>query len=228
MNDALKTAVEYWQEMSPNFRAILILAGGLLAANLVRILGRLFLRILRFDKICHRIGFTEFLRKGGIQYTPTGLIGTLSFWAVILTVFLEVSRQLNFHLITEVYSRFGNIVPGLIAAALILLTGWILLEFSANFTITLARNAGILHAELLGQAIRYMGLLLLIILAVGQVEIGTGVLGLMLLVFFSGLCLAFALAFGLGCQEMAREIVQKILTNLREQSRQGKSSDLEG
>jgi len=50
----------------------------------------------------------------------------------------------------------------------------------------------------------------------------------MLLVFFSGLCLAFALAFGLGCQEMAREIVQKILTNLREQSRQGKSSDLEG
>jgi len=228
MNELLATSLEYWQGMSPNLRALLILAGGLLAANLIRIFCRLALRIMRFDRICHRIGFTEFLRKGGIHYTPTGLIGNLVFWAAILTVFLEVSKQLNLHLITAVYSRFGNIVPGLIAAALILLTGWILFEFLANFAVTLARNAGILHAELLGQAIRYMGLLLLIILALGQVEIGTGVLGLMLLVFFSGLCLAFALAFGLGCQDMARDLMQKILTNLREQSRQGKSSDLEG
>jgi len=228
MDEALAMAAEYWKGLSPNLRAVLILAGGLLAANLVRIFSKLVLRILRFDRICLRIGFTEFLRKGGIHYTPTGLIGNLGFWAVILTVFLEVSKQLNFHLITEVYGRFANILPGLTAAVLILLTGWILLEFLANFAVTLARNAGILHAELVGQAIRYMGLLLLIIIAVGQVEIGTGVLGLMLLVFFSGLCLAFALAFGLGCQEMARDIMRKILTNLREQSRQGKSSDLEG
>ncbi len=228
MDEALNKAAAIWQGMSPNLRALLLLTGGLLTANLVQIVSRLILRLMRFDSICHRIGFTEFLRKGGIHFTPTGLIGTIVFWAVILTVFLEVSRQLNLHLITQVYIRFENTLPGLIAAALIILTGLILLEFLSNFTKTLARNAGFLHAEILGQVIRYMGLLLLIIIAVGQVEIGTGLLGLMLLVFFSGLCLAFALAFGLGCQDMARDIMQKILKNLREQTRQGRSNDLEG
>jgi len=228
MSDIYNTVITLWKGLPPVLRALMILIAGLFAAKIIRILFKVFLKIVRFGKLCNRIGFTEFLRKGGTHYTPVELLSNLVFWAFTLFVFMEVSKLLDLTVITDVYSSFSKIIPGLIAAVLIMITGWVVIEFCANFTVTVIRNAGVFHADLLGKIIRYLGLLLIVIIAIGQVEIGTGVLGMMLLVFFSAACFGLALAFGLGCKDIAREIVQRMIENLREQSRQGKSGDLEG
>jgi hypothetical protein len=188
----------------------------------------LVLRLVRFEKLCDRIGFSEFLRKGGLSYTPNRLISVLVFWVILLWIFLEVSNRLELVAVTAFFSKFLNTIPGLIAAVFVLIGGWVILGFFANVATTLARNAGSMHARLIGQVIRYSGLLLIVILAVGQIEIGTGILSTMLLVLFGALCFGFALALGLGCQELVRETVQRIVRNLREQSRHGKSGDMEG
>lgn len=228
MNDILNNIASIWQGFPLALRAFLMLFGGLVFARLMRSLFRLILKIIRFGTVCNRIGFTDFLRKGGVRSTPVELVSNLLFWAIALVVFLRVSRLLDLLVITEVYNSFVKLIPSLIAAVLIIITGWIILEFFANFTVTVVRNTGFMQAELLGKIIRYLGILLIIILAVGQVEIGTGVLGSMLLVLFSAICFGLALAFGLGCKDLARDIVQRLMEDLHEKSRQGKGGDLEG
>jgi hypothetical protein len=228
MTEIFNNLTGFWSALPGIAQAIIILFSGLFVAKLTGVCFRGILRLIRFDKFCSRVGFTEFLRKGGTHYTPVGLVSTLVFWVIALLVFMNVSRLLDLYVITEVYESFSRIIPGLIAAVLVLITGWALFEFSANFAVTVARNAGFLHAEIIGQIIRYLGLILVIIIAVGQVEIGTGVLGTMLLVLFSAVCFGAALAFGLGCKDIAHDIALNLLENLRERSRQGKSGDLEG
>jgi hypothetical protein len=228
MNEILNTIGVFWQGMPLALRAFLTLVGGLVFAGVMRSFFKLILKIIRFARICNRIGFTEFLRKGGVRSTPIELVSNLIFWAIALVVFLRVSRLLDLLVITQVYNSFINVIPSLIAAVLIIIAGWIILEFFANFTVTVVRNTGFMQADLVGKIIRYLGFLLIIILAVGQIEIGTGVLGSMLLVLFSAVCFGLALAFGLGCKDLAHDIARRLLDDLHEKGRQGKAGDLEG
>ena len=228
MNELMEFLADAWRGIAPWLQSLIIFGGGLALAFVARFLLTLLLRLIRFDVFCQRIGLSEFLRKGGTDYAPARLVGVVAFWVIVLVVFLEISRLLGLEVITVVYGKFLGLIPGLIAAAFILVGGWVILGFLANFVVTVARNAGSMHARLIGRLIRYSGLLLIIILAVSQVEIGTGILSTMLLVFFAAICFGIALAIGLGCQDVVRDLAQRIVRNLREQSRNGKSGDLEG
>ena len=123
MNEALGVLQNLWENCPPWLKAIVLLVAGLAAAYLVRFLLGLVLRLIRFDRLNERIGAKDFLRKGGVDYTPSRLLSVMAFWAILIAAFVESSRILDLAFITAVFKRFSNVVPGMIAAALIAIVG---------------------------------------------------------------------------------------------------------
>lgn len=228
MREIIDTLLRTWAALPAWAQALAVVAVGLPTAFLLRFALTGLLRLLRFERLSARIGVSEFLRKGGVTYTASRLVGLIAFWALTIAALFQASALLDIELVKSITARIVDLLPGLVAAAAIIVVGLVIVGFLGNFAATIARNAGSAHAAPIGRGIRYLGYLFVGAMAMEQVELGTGILGTVLMISFAALALALALAFGLGCKDLAREAALKALRSLREDERSRGGSDMEG
>lgn len=206
--------------------AAALLIFGCFAALLARVLASRLFKLIRFDSVSEKTGFSEFLRKGNVSYTPSSLIGRLIFWVVLLSTLFQVSRLLDISVMNAVYDRTLAWLPSFLAALFIVAIGAILVSFFANFAGTLAGNAALPNPRLLTRLIKYGGNLFVVVIALDEVGFGKSIVSSMFLLFFAALMFGTALAFGLGCKDIAKDALVKFLKTLRDQDQRG--TDLEG
>lgn len=208
--------------------ALLVLAGGWIAAALVRLLLWRFLDLVRFNKLCDRVGISEFLRKGQVKNGPSRLVGLIAYWALVLATLFQIARILDIKVVTSFSDRLAAIVPGLLAGIFVGIIGLVIVSFIGNFVMTLARNAGYSHAALLARVVKIAGYVLVAGMALAELEIGRALITTILQILIGAIVFGVALAFALGCKDMARDAAARWLRNLRERSRTDGRSDLEG
>lgn len=227
MNEYISSAITLWESFPIGLTTTITLIVGFLGATLARILVGSVLYVSRFDKFGEKAGFSDFLRKGGVTYTPSKLVSIFVFWAIMVAVLVYLSRLLDIQVVTSFTERISDIVPGLMAALLIVLIGVLLVTFVSNFTRTILRNAGSNHGDLIAKALYYTGVGLIILIALEELNIGKTILSAVVLIFAATVGLAVALAFGLGCKDLARDWFQRLLFDLREKKRTGGKQDME-
>lgn len=227
MNEFLTAVVAFWYGLPVGVTAVVAFLGGLLGATLARILISAVLGLLRFDKAGEKAGLGEFLRKGGVTYTPSKLVSIFVFWALMVAVLVYLSRLLDIGVVNSFTERVGEIVPGVIAAVLIVGIGVLFATFASNFTRTILRNAGSNHPDLIAKAVRYFGVGLVLLIALEELNFGKTILNTIVLIFCATVGLALALAFGLGCKDLARDWLERFLSDLREKRRSGGKQDME-
>jgi hypothetical protein len=228
MSDLISVARDLWATLPSPVAGLIVLCGGWLIAKLFRFLVARFLVLVRFDTMGEKTGFSEFLRKGNAKYTPSRLAGVLAYWIVLVITFLETVRIVAPEIHRALAEQLANALPSLVAAALIIVVGLLLTSFLANFILTIALNASIPHARPLSTAVRYLGAIIVITLALEQAGIGRNIVETLFLLLFGAAALGVAIAFGLGCKDMARDALKRFLSDLREREREGKGGDLEG
>ncbi len=209
-------------------RALLVLGGGWLAAFVLRWFLTWLLDLVRFNRACDRLGISEFLRKGQARHRPSRLVGLLAYWTVILVALLQMSRILDLKVVTTFSDRLASTVPGLLAALFIGIIGLVVVSFIGNFVMTVARNAGFAYAALLARVVKVAGYVLVIGLALEQVDVSRTIVSVLLQLLFAAVVFGLALAFGLGCKDLARDAASRWLQNLRERRRADGRPDLEG
>lgn len=227
MNEYISSALAIWTGLPLGVTATATLLGGFLGASLARILAGGLLVLLRFDKFGEKAGLSEFLRKGGVTYTPSKLVSVIVFWVLMVAVLVYLSRLLDIQVVNSFTERVSDIVPGVMAAVLIVSIGVLLVAFVSNFTRTILRNAGSGHADLIAKTLRYFGVGLILLIAFEELNIGKTILNTVVLIFAATVGLAVALAFGLGCKDLAREWFQRLLVELREKKRSNGKQDME-
>ncbi len=228
MSDAFTVIEEFWIGMPSLAIAALTLVGGWLLAYSGRFIIRRGLKLLRFEKFSARVGLAEFLRKGGARYTAVELVGVLAYWMILAATFIRISKILDFGIVSELSQQILVIVPSAIAAIFIVIVGVVIVTFLATFAMTLARNAAIPNAQVISTSIKYLGIGIVIAIAVDQVGFGKTILGPMILMLFGAVVFGVALAFGLGCKDIARNAMEQFLRELREREQGAKRTDLEG
>jgi hypothetical protein len=209
-------------------RALMVLGVGGGSAFLLRFVCWKLLPLIRFDALCARIGLSEFLRKGQVSRQPSRLVGTFAYGVVLVVTFFQVSRQLDIEVVTSFSRDIAASVPHLLAAFFIVLVGLVVVSFIGNFVMTVARNAAYPHARLVSRAVKIAGIVLVLSLALDQLNLSRSLITTLFQILFAAAALAAALAFGLGCKDLARDAMQRFLRNLREKERAGKGPDLEG
>jgi hypothetical protein len=175
-----------------------------------------------------RLGIVEFLRKGQVNRQPSRLVGSFAWGLVLVVTFFQVSRQLDIEVVTSFSAQLAASVPGILAALLVTGVGLAVVTFIGNFVMTVAINAAYPHARLLARTVKAVGIVIVLGLALEQANLSRSLVSTMVQILFAAIAFGAALAFGLGCKDLARDAMTRFLRNLREKGRVEKGPDLEG
>lgn len=189
--------------------AIVVLVLGWLLAKGVQWLLVKGLRLARFDTLADKAGVDEFLKRGGLRKSTVEVLGILGYWLVILITLLTAFNTLGLGVVAELLRRVALFVPNVVVAVLIIAIGLYFARLVSESVVTYGKNVGLEDAGLLGKIARYAIMTFVAILALAQMEIGGEVLKNAFYIVFGAICLALALAFGLGSQKWAGEMLER-------------------
>jgi len=207
--------IKIWSYIPSLAGAILILVVGWLIAKLIEAVLVRVLKAIKLDSASDKAGITNVLAQGDIKITVSELFGAIIYWLIILVVLATALNTLNLTIAANLLSRLVEYVPNIIAAIFVLVLGSFLASFVATIVRTAASNAGIGKAKLLGQISHALLIIFAVIIAIEQLNIATALIALAVNVILASIGIGIALAFGLGCKDIAGKFVQDVVNNLK-------------
>lgn len=198
----------------PNVLAmVIILSVGLVMAWAVgRVIERV-LRVLRLDELCNRLGVNAALARGGVKSDPSRIVGRTSYWLVVIFAVLAGLGALNLRPLNQFAQSFLAYIPHLFLAALILVAGHLLSNFVSQAILIAAVNAGLPPARLIAACSRWGVQLVAAAMALEQLGIAQNIVAVGFGITLGGVVLAAAIAFGLGAKDLAKEFLERRLSD---------------
>lgn len=187
----------------------IVLLGGWLLAKAIKLAVVKGLKSINFNVVSERAGMDSFLQQGGTTIDTIGILGVLVYWLVILAALMVAFNSLGLALVTEFVGRVVLFVPKVIVAVLILVFGAYFARFVGTAIGAYGHNVGLEDTEILGRIARYMIMAFVVLIALEQVQVATELLRLSFLILLGGVVLALALAFGLGSQHRAADLLER-------------------
>lgn len=196
--------------------ALALLFLGWIIAKLVRGGVRRLLALAHFDQLAEKTGVEEFLKHGDMQITFSGIISEVSYWLVLLIVLVTVSSSLGLTAVADLINRVVLYLPHIVVAVLIIIFGTLLARFINRIVFAWLRNLGVDGALTISTVAEYGVQIFAIFVALEQLAIGTQLLTTAFAILFGAVCLALALAFGLGGREWASRAIDRWAKNKNE------------
>ncbi|HTN43636.1 MAG TPA: hypothetical protein VMN77_07550 [Nitrospiria bacterium] len=196
---------------------IVVLALGVLIAWVVKNAVFRVLVTAKFDQYSGRIGLSLALSKGGIRESPAHWVGRIAYWVIVLIFLMLGLEVLDLKPVDQFVSEVFSYLPHMLIAVVILVVGFLLANFFARATLIAAVNAQIVEARFLARAVRIAILLLALAMAFDQLGIAKNVIVAAFSITLGGVVLAFAIAFGLGARDAAKQFIERRLKREQEQ-----------
>ncbi len=206
--------VEFWHQLSAVLpkvlgAALLVVVGSMIA-KLIRKFGIRLLRMMRVDVAAEKSGLEDFLIRGGVKFTTVTLIGDMIYWLIVFVVMLGALNILGLEIAAELFNKIILYIPNVLIAIIVLIFGMMFAKFVQGVTFTYLSNVKIEGAELISLLARYAIMLFVVSMALEQLAIGGQILVSAFQIAFGALCLALALAFGLGGRDWAAKLLEKL------------------
>ena len=178
----------------------LLIIGWLIAKAVEQLVVKI-LKTVPLDKLADQVQLSNVLTKGGIKHKLSELVGIIVYWLVMLAVVMVVFNALQLTVAAELFQSIVTFLPNVIAALFILIIGMFAAAFLSSTIRTAASNAGIVQAHLLGQLVQTIVVIFAAVAALQQLKIPF--FGEVFLIILGGISLGCAIAFGLGCKDLA-------------------------
>jgi Conserved TM helix len=201
----LRNGFEGFFDFIPNligFLAILVI-GYFVAKLLAGIISRLL----------HRAGLDRALTEGqGGRYvskvtsSPSGLIGRIAFWAIMLGVVSLAVSVLGIAALTAFVGAIFAYLPNVIAALLIFLVAG---AIAAGIAALVARTMGDTPTgKVVASVAPVIVMAIAVFMILDQLRIAEDIVRITYMALMGGLALALALAFGLGGRDVAARMLE--------------------
>src|SRR6266496_501117 len=188
--------------------ALVILIAGWLLAKALRFALVKMLRAINFNVVTEKAGVDRFLQQGGGEIDTTTVLGLLAYWLVILAALMIAFNRMGLSYVTDLIGRVVLFVPKVMVAVLILAFGAYFARFVGAALTTYCRNVGIGEAKALGRVASYAILIFVILIALDQLGLGD-IIRQTFLIIIAAIALGLAIAFGLGGQKKAGELLER-------------------
>ena len=200
------------QAFAPNLLAmVVILLAGAAVAGAVRYALAFLLPLLGVDRFAERSGFGDVARRAGLTRRPSRTIAIALAWLVFGVFVLLAVAALDLRVAVDLVSRAFAWLPHLLVALALLVAGVLVAGFARRSVLIASVNAGLPSARLLSSGAHAALIVLFAAMALEQVGLGQRVVLAAFAIFFGGIVLALALAFGLAGKEIARESLERLL-----------------
>jgi hypothetical protein len=188
--------------------AIVVLVVGWLVARLVRFAVVKALHAINFNVVTEKAGIDRVFAQGGTDFDTIRVLGALFYWLVILAALMVAFNSLDLSYVTDLIGRIVLFVPRVMVAVVILVFGAYFARFVGAALTTYLRNTGAHEAGLIGRLALYAIMVFVVMIALVQLGLGD-IIRETFLVLIGGVALALALAFGLGGQKRAAELLER-------------------
>jgi hypothetical protein len=189
--------------------ALVVVAIGWVFAKAVRFAVEKGLRAVNFTVLTERAGTDNFLQQAGLKGDTTTLFGLVAYWVAILATLMIAFNGLGATYIADLLGRVVLFTPKLVVAMLIVVFGSYCARVVGGAVYTYCMDSQIPDADLLGRIARYVIVIFVVMIALGQIEVGGDIVQRTFLILLGGLVLALALAFGLGGKEWAAAMLER-------------------
>ena len=194
---------------------LIILIIGWVISKLIRTIITKGLRAVKLDELSDRIGLEAVLEKGGISFSLSELIGVICYWLALLVTFMVAINSIGLTIAADLLNKVVLYIPNVIAAIFILILGMFAATILRNIVLTAANNAGLGQGKILGKVVEIIIILFAIFVALEQLNIGIRITELTLAIVLGSIGLGLALAFGLGCRDIAGKFVSEFADKLK-------------
>jgi len=188
---------------------IFIFILGFLFAWVIGILLKRVLAVVKFDIWCDRVGLTALIRKGDVWAKPSEVFVRILYWFLVILFIMIGLTALQLPTIDNLISQFFVYIPRAFSALLILIAGYLFAGFLSRAVLIAAVNSGYHYAKILAEAVRLLLVVLILAMALEQLQIAPGIVVAAFSLLFGGIVLALAIAFGVGGIDAAKRIIEK-------------------
>lgn len=189
--------------------ALVIFVFGILIATIVAKLARKLVHLLQVDALANRMHVHDTLKKVGLSFTFSDVIGTVVKWFFIV-VFLNASVEiLGWTQIIQFLNDVLRYIPQVLIAVIILAIGLIVAAFVENTVVRglTTANTPVKSPATLGGVAKWAIVSFAVMAAVSQLGIAENLIAIL----FAGVLLVFVISFGLAGKEKASEFLDKVL-----------------
>ncbi len=189
--------------------ALLFILVGILIARGLGNLTTLVLKTIQLDVLAKKTGFAGALEKGDIKKSTSELLGSLVYWVVALVVLMGVAAYYSLPVQRAFLSIFAY-MGVVILAALILGIGVLLASLISGITKAVMANLGLEGSKTVSRLVYYIVIIFTFLAALSELGISMDVFIPQIGVIIGAVGLAAAIAFGLGCKDMAADFLHNL------------------
>ncbi|MFC1511074.1 hypothetical protein ACFL5U_01650 [Candidatus Margulisiibacteriota bacterium] len=202
-----------WLRISPLvvnlILALLLLLLGLLLASGLGKLVTTVLKAIQLDKAAKQVGFDRILEKGSVGKSAAVLLGDLIYWLTAIVVVVGVLRVFGLPVegaLAKVFTYMGVVF----LAAFILGIGLFLAGLISGIVRIVLGNLELEGAKTVSRVVYYMVIVFSFMAALAELGINLDSLAPHLGIVLGMPALAAAIAFGLGCKDMAADFLHNL------------------
>jgi|SRR5215470_6067351 len=188
--------------------AVVILVLGWLIAKAVRFAIVKGLRAINFNVVTDKAGVDQFLKQGGANIDTVRVLGSLAYWLVILAALMVASNSLDLAYVTDLIGRIVLFLPKVMFAVVILVFGAYFARFVGSALTKYLHENRVGEAGLIGRLALYAIMVFVIMIALDQMGLGD-IIRQAFLIIIAAIALGLALAFGLGGQKRAADLIER-------------------
>ncbi len=194
---------------------IIILIIGWLLSKAVKVIVSKALKAAKFDQISDKIELDKLLSKGGISYSLSDLVSVICYWIGILITFMVAVNAVGLTIAADLLNKVVLYIPNVVAALFILILGMFAATVLKNVINTAVNNAGLSHGKILSRIVETIVIVFAVFVGLEQLQIGIRITELTISIVLGSLGLGLALAFGLGCRDIAGKAVSELVEKLK-------------
>lgn len=202
---------QIWTMLPTVAVSVLIIAISVFVGGLLRKVVGTTLRNVGFDRLMERIGFGKLSEREDRLGEFSELV---AYGVQIGVILLGVAQALD-NLALDTWSVYvntflGYLLQNVAVALIVVLVGFVIGKYVRELILARAgENDADDTTKWVGEFARYVVLVFAFTMAVRQLDVAEDFVLMTFGLLFGALCLAMALAFGLGSREVAGEIVRK-------------------
>ncbi|BCB27435.1 hypothetical protein SKTS_23210 [Sulfurimicrobium lacus] len=208
--DPLEEVFLKFKMFLPNLLAMLVITAlGIVLARLIKVMLVKSLVAINFDSWSDRMGFTTLMRKGDLWAKPSATLGAIIFWLLIILTLMIGLSALKVPAIDNLVEQVFSYMPRAFSAAVILIIGYVLTGFISQGVLIAAVNSGYHYAKLIAEAIRTLLMVLILAMAMEQLQIAPSIVLAAFSIIFGGIVIALSISFGVGGIDAARRMIER-------------------
>ena len=196
---------------------VIIMLGWAIGALLGRVVSQI-IKSLRVDNALQKAGIESMLTRGGLNLNSGRFIGGLVEWFVIIVFLIGAFEVLGLSQVNMFLRDILVYLPQVIVAVLVLLVGGVVGDVMKKVVIASAKTAAIGSANFLGSITKWVIWVFAILVALSQLGIASAFIQTVFTGLVVALSLALGLAFGLGGQDAAGRLVDRLGKEISDRS----------